>query len=227
MTPSGAAPDSAPRAAHSALDAAQEAKAPSSPDPVPDCSVTVDVATVTPDEPASTPGATALLCVSAGLGLAVLTMWVIRHGGAVPAFDETVHRWVVEHRTSGSLTIARAVTWGGVTSLVLPALVVVGAVATRGGRDYLRRLQMGLVVTVLASVGVFVGLRINACWDAVGLRRPIGRGPRAALRFHLAPRAAPRWWRWRRRGTSPSVSGSGGRGSWSGSEPGCGRSASG
>jgi membrane-associated phospholipid phosphatase len=169
VSQSGASDDGACDAANPALDAPQDVVASNSPEPVSDSAVAVDVAKVSREQQPSTPSATVLLCVSAGLGLVVLTTWVARQGTTIPGLDQTVHGWVVEHRTPGSIAIARAVTFGGVTSVMLPALVVVGAVAARGGRDYLRRVQTGVTVTVVASVGVFVGLRINAM---VGRVRP-------------------------------------------------------
>jgi membrane-associated phospholipid phosphatase len=152
-----------------ALDAVQEAVAPTSPEPVAESAVAVDVARVGPDQPTATYVGTAVLCASAGLGLVVLTAWVGHLGASVPGVDESLHRWVVEHRTPATNTLARLVTHGGVTSLVLPVLLVVSTVAAKGGRDYWRRLQTGLVVTAVASVGVWAGLRLNAL---VGRARP-------------------------------------------------------
>jgi membrane-associated phospholipid phosphatase len=173
VSPSGASDDGARDSANPAVDAPQDVVAPDRPEPVSDSAVAVavavDVAKVSREQQPSTPSATVLLCVCAGLGLVALTTWVARQGTTIPGLDQTVHRWVVEHRTPGSIAIARAATFGGVTSVMLPALVVVGTVAARGGRDYLRRVRTGVTVTVVASVGVFVGLRINAM---VGRVRP-------------------------------------------------------
>lgn len=169
MSPRVAPHGSAGEAAASALGTVHQAVGPTSPETVTETAAAADVAAVAPTEPTKTPAVNALLCVSTGLELAVLTTWLVRQGSTVPGIDVTVHRWVMKHRTPGSTAIARAVTWGGVTSLALPALVVVGAIAARGGRNYLRRFQTGLVVTVMASVGVFVGLRLNA---VVGRNRP-------------------------------------------------------
>lgn len=154
-------PASAPaQAASTALDAVQQAVAPTSSDPVTSSAVAVDAAKTTPSPgPLSIP---LVGCISGCLALALLTAWVVHDGTDVPGIDRTIHQWVVEHRTNASITVARTITWGGVTSLMLPALLVVGTVAAAGGRDYLRRFQTGLVVTVVASVGVYVGLRINA-----------------------------------------------------------------
>src|ERR1700730_16405199 len=83
---------------------------------------------------------------AAGLTFALLTIWVAGQGSAVPGVDEHVHSWVISHRSPGSVTFARAVTWGGVTRVVLPALIAVGAVAAKGGRDIRRRLGPGLLL---------------------------------------------------------------------------------
>jgi membrane-associated phospholipid phosphatase len=111
----------------------------------------------------------AIVSVGAGLTFALLTVWVARQGSTVPAVDEHVHRWVISHRSPGSVTVARAVTWGGVTTVALPALFVVGAVAVKGGRDIRRRFGSGLLLLCVASVGIYAELRINAL---VGRGRP-------------------------------------------------------
>jgi membrane-associated phospholipid phosphatase len=104
----------------------------------------------------------AIVSVAAGLTFALLTIWVARRGSSVPSADEHIHRWVISHRGPGSITIARAVTWGGVTAIVLPALIAVGALAAGPGRDMIRRLGSGLLLSLVAGAGVFTEIRINA-----------------------------------------------------------------
>lgn len=121
----------------------------------------MDLPPVTPAPSVLSPATAAIVSAAAGLTFALLTIWVARQGSAVAGVDEHVHRWVISHRSPGSVTFARAVTWGGVTTIALPALVAVGAVATKGGRDIRRRLTSGLVLLCAASVGVYVEIRIN------------------------------------------------------------------
>jgi membrane-associated phospholipid phosphatase len=111
----------------------------------------------------------AIVFVAAGLTLALLTIWIAGRGSSVPGVDEHVHRWVIAHRSPGSVIFARAVTWGGVSRIVLPALVAVGAVAARGGLDYRRRIASGLLLSLVASAGVYAEARVNAL---VGRGRP-------------------------------------------------------
>jgi membrane-associated phospholipid phosphatase len=150
-----------------APDAAQEAVAQEA--VAPEAAAPVDLPQITPPS-AVVPRATAVaVAVAAGLMFALLTIWIARRGPSVPAVDEHIHRWVVSHRSRGSVRIARAVTWGGVTRVVLPALIVVGALAARGGRDTNRRLAAGLLLSCVASLGVYAEIRINAL---VGRGRP-------------------------------------------------------
>ena len=118
--------------------------------------------------PSYRPKTLALVSAGAGICFAALTVWIARQAGAVPGLDHSVHSWVVEHRSPGSLTLARTVTWGGVTTVVLPALIAVGAVAEKGG-SLQRRLGSGILLAGVASVGVYLGLRVNAM---VGRVRP-------------------------------------------------------
>lgn len=105
---------------------------------------------------------------AAALGFAGLTAWVgLRHGGVLRA-DLDLHRWALEHRGPGDLRLARAVTWGGATEVVVPLLVVAGTAAARR-RTWLLRLQTGLLVTCVAGAGMYVGLLVN---HAAGRIRP-------------------------------------------------------
>jgi membrane-associated phospholipid phosphatase len=121
----------------------------------------------------------ATVCVAAGLAFGLLTAWVVRRGTAVPAVDEHLHRWVLAHRGPASAAVARAIRWGGVSWIVLPALVPIGAASAGAGasagaeagagRGLNRRLGSGLLLCLIASTGVYAETRINA---AVGRVRP-------------------------------------------------------
>jgi membrane-associated phospholipid phosphatase len=124
--------------------------------------VTADPPLVTSAPPVLSRATAAIVSAAAGLTFALLTIRVARQGPAVPRVDEHIHSWVISHRGPGSVTFARTVTWGGVTTVALPALVLAGAVAARGGRDIKRRLQSGLLLACVAGAGAYVAARINA-----------------------------------------------------------------
>jgi len=129
----------------------------------------VDLAEITPPQRAVPPVAAVIVAVAAGLAFALLTTWIAERGSALPAVDEHIHRWVISHRSQASITIARVCTWGGVTRVVLPALIAVGAVTAGPGRDITRRLGSGLLLSLVASAGVLVEIQINAL---IGRARP-------------------------------------------------------
>jgi membrane-associated phospholipid phosphatase len=131
--------------------------------------MTADLAIIAPAPSVLPPATAAMISMAAGLTFAVLTIWVARQGSGVPGVDERARSWVISHRGPGSVTFARAVTWGGVTRVALPALIAVGALAAKGGRDMKRRLESGLLLLCVAGAGVYAGLRINAL---VGRARP-------------------------------------------------------
>lgn len=136
----------------------------------PDASaVVVDLGQVAPPPSGASPAADAIACVAGGLTFTLLTIWVVRQGSATAGMDEGIHAWALSHRTSASTTFARAVTWGGVTTVTLPALIAVGALAGKHGTDLRRRLGAGLLLSGVASAGVYLGLQINA---SVGRARP-------------------------------------------------------
>lgn len=125
-----------------------------------DAAAGADLPRVTPPSPFSR----SVLLTSAattGAGFLLLWGWVASHGSNPPALDTSIHSWVVAHRSAGSLTVARTVTWGGVTYVVLPSLIAVGALAVPRGADLLRRVRSGVVLAGFASVGVYFGLGIN------------------------------------------------------------------
>lgn len=126
------------------------------------------VVTPRPPRPPS-PVRPAVVSIAAGLAFAGLTGYVAGKGTAVPWVDELIHRWVLADRNGDSAAIARAVTWGGVTTVALPVLIGVGAAAAGAGRDLSRRLWSGVVLTCVAGAGVYVSTRIGG---AVGRARP-------------------------------------------------------
>lgn len=117
-----------------------------------------------PSAPTSDISATRLLAISATATAAFLVLGasIVSHASAVPEFDATIHAWVLTHRGPTSLVWARVVTWGGVTTLVLPGLFLVGALVVERIRGWRSRLWASLAVAGAACVGVFVGLQINA-----------------------------------------------------------------
>lgn len=46
--------------------------------------------------------------------------------------------------------------------MVLPALIVVGAVAAKSGRNISRRFMPGLLLLCVAGIGIYAGSHINA-----------------------------------------------------------------
>jgi membrane-associated phospholipid phosphatase len=97
----------------------------------------------------------------AGVSFAALAIWISRQGTTVPGMDLRIHSWAIIHRTSITIKVARAITWGGITQFVLPILIIVGALATEGGQRFTRRLKSGLLITLIASTGVYLGMQIN------------------------------------------------------------------
>jgi undecaprenyl-diphosphatase len=120
--------------------------------------------------PPATTGIAWLLWLGVGAGaVAVMLTAVVALRTAGPQLvDEQIHAWVLAHRGGADTALARASTWGGVTYLTLPLLVVVGA-AARTRRSARSRLGAGALLAGVASVGVYAGLLVNA-W--VGRARP-------------------------------------------------------
>jgi membrane-associated phospholipid phosphatase len=111
--------------------------------------------------------ADAILAASCGLALAVVAARVSRDGHAVPIIDRQIHAWVLAHRAAWSIAIARTVRWGGMSEVVLPAVLAIGTVAARGRPA--ARLRSGAGLTVIASAGIYVESQINAL---IGRARP-------------------------------------------------------
>ena len=101
------------------------------------------------------------VAIITGISFAVLALWISRQGVTVPGFDLRIHVWVMTHRTSSNIKFSRGVTWGGVTQIVLPVLIIVGVIATEGGGTLTRRLKSGLLISIVASIGAYLGLQIN------------------------------------------------------------------
>lgn len=113
--------------------------------------------------------AAAIVSAAAGLTFTVLTIWIAGRGSAVPRVDQELHSWVISHRGPASISVARAVTWGGITKIALPALIAVGAAAPGGRPGIRRRLTSGVLLSCVAGAGVFTETQINAL---VGRHRP-------------------------------------------------------
>lgn len=107
--------------------------------------------------------ADAFIFAFCGLAFAVLALWIGRQGHAVPAIDRHIHAWVLAHRGSWDIDVARAVRWGGLSEVVLPGLLIIGTVAARG--RWAARLISGAGLTVIASAGIYVQTQINALID--------------------------------------------------------------
>jgi membrane-associated phospholipid phosphatase len=105
----------------------------------------------------------AIISASCGLAFAVVATWISRGGHTVPAIDRHIHAWVLAHRSSWTVDIARIARWGGVSEVVLPALLVVGLAAAKGRMA--GRLTSGLALTVIASAGIYVETQVNALID--------------------------------------------------------------
>jgi len=107
--------------------------------------------------------------LGAGALLALLGVAIVRRGAAVQAVDDDLHAWVLASRSDFSISVARAISWGGTTALTLPALVLVGALALRGSPPARVRLGAGALLATVAGVGVSLGLALNS-W--IGRERP-------------------------------------------------------
>ncbi len=128
-------------------------------------------------DPAATPPtpagmsilAPALVSVGAVALLIGLTVWRVSYGDSVPGLDSGIHDWILPNRNGVNVGFARGTTWFGVVPLLLPALFVLGAMASRAGSSTLQRLRTGLLVTAMPALGIWLGLRMNA---ELGRKRP-------------------------------------------------------
>ena len=163
-------PDPGPAStAEVAIGVAEDVLSPTAPGPPEEVAVLRDLPPVAFWGAGRWPVALVATCVASGATFAALSVWVAVQGAQPAAVDSAVHGWVVAHRSAGSLVLARAVTWGGVTAFAIPALVVVGATALKAGSSYARRIRAGVLLSGAAGLGVFLGLRVNA---VVGRARP-------------------------------------------------------
>ncbi|MDO8308669.1 MAG: phosphatase PAP2 family protein [Actinomycetota bacterium] len=149
----------------------QDTLSPSAPGLPPESGVAVDLRQVVPDAAPST-GFLVILGAGTTLLFAALTVSVVQHTSAVSAADLQLHSWALVNRNELTIGLARWLTWGGATVVVLPALIVVGALASPGRRAIRSRIGSGMLLAGIASLGVYLGLLINA---AVGGVRPLER----------------------------------------------------
>ncbi len=122
-----------------------------------------DAADPIPALPRTARKADAIVAASCGLAFAVIATWISREGHAVPAIDRHIHGWVLAHRGSWNICIARTARWGAMSEVVLPAVLVIGTVAAQG--RWAGRLISGAGLTVIASTGIYVETQINALID--------------------------------------------------------------
>jgi membrane-associated phospholipid phosphatase len=108
-----------------------------------------------------------ILAASCGVALALVAVWVSRDGHAAPAIDRHIHAWVLAHRATWNITVARTVRWAGMSEVVLPALLAIGTAAARGRMA--ARLKSGAGLTVIATAGIYAETQINAL---IGRARP-------------------------------------------------------
>jgi undecaprenyl-diphosphatase len=134
---------------------------PSAPGLAPASGVAVDLHQVVPD---TAPSARLLVIVGAGttLLLAALTASVVERAGVLSSTDLQLHSWILVNRNDVSIGVARFLTWGGATIVALPALIVIGALASPSGRPLRSRIGSGMLLAGVASLGVYLGLRLNA-----------------------------------------------------------------
>lgn len=145
----------------------RETLSPTAPGHSAESGVVVDLPTVVPPS-ATRPSTLLRLGLGAGALAALLTAAVAARLPGLQDLDDGAHSWVIEHRGGWDTALAGVVTWGGVTYLTLPLLVVVGAAARRRGTARIR-LGAGALLAGAASLGVYLGLAVNA-W--VGRARP-------------------------------------------------------
>lgn len=120
-----------------------------------------DTPKVAPGRTVFTPINSLIVAVIAGFSFLLLAFWISRKGAAVPGVDLSIHKWVMARRNSTNIKFARGVTWGGVTQIMLPILIIVGVLATDVGHTFTRRLKSGVLIALVASGGAYLGLQIN------------------------------------------------------------------
>jgi membrane-associated phospholipid phosphatase len=125
-----------------------------------------ETATGPQEAAAGSPVAWAVVMTVAGTAFALLAFWVGR--GSRPAVDEEMHRWVLAHRDSFSITVARTATWAGISKIVLPAVFVAGWLIGTG-RGVRGRVAAALAAGLTAATGVLAESQVNA---VIGRVRP-------------------------------------------------------
>jgi undecaprenyl-diphosphatase len=107
--------------------------------------------------------------LTAAAAVGIVTIAVQARGGSLSGWDQAVHDWVLAHRGPTDITLATIVTTGGITTLTLPALAVVGAAALPARSSWRSRIGAGALLLGIGSVGVYAGLLLNG---ATGRERP-------------------------------------------------------
>ena len=115
------------------------------------------------------PGSLVVVGGVALVAFALVSVAVSRDASSITTIDLDLHAAVLAHRGEIDVAWARFVTWGGATVVTLPALLIVGALAPRGPLTAVSRLGCGVLLSSVASAGVYVGLAINS---AIGRARP-------------------------------------------------------
>jgi membrane-associated phospholipid phosphatase len=154
--------------APSVVKAVKETLSPTAPGQSDSSGVVVDLSQVVPPT-TSTISRLSLIGIGSGVLFAVLSVGIARHGTAIQSLDNHIHAWVVANRGSLDRSVARGITKGGLTTVTLPALIIVGAAAIRGQRAWRTRLGAGLLLAGVASIGVLVEHTINS---SIGRARP-------------------------------------------------------
>jgi undecaprenyl-diphosphatase len=96
------------------------------------------------------------------VGLAVA---VARDAAWVIEVDDRLHAVAVLHRGAVDVVVAGAITWAGATTVALPLVAVVGALAPSGPRTWRDRVGSGALLAAIASTGVYAGLLLNGVLD--------------------------------------------------------------
>ena len=154
--------------ASSVVEAVKETISPTAPGQSDSSGVVVDLAQVVPPT-TTTVSRLSWIGIGSGVLFAALSVGIARHGTSIQNLDNHIHAWVVANRSSFDRSLARVVTKGGLTTVSLPALIVVGAAAVRGHRAWRTRLGAGLLLAGAASIGVLVEHTINS---SIGRARP-------------------------------------------------------
>ncbi|MFN8168520.1 MAG: phosphatase PAP2 family protein [Candidatus Nanopelagicales bacterium] len=111
----------------------------------------------------------AAICAAATVVLVGATAAVLGGGSWALPLDERLHAFALAHRGALDIAVAGAVTWAGATTVALPVVAVVGALAPAGRRSWRDRVGSGALLVGIAATGVYAGLLLNG---AVGRVRP-------------------------------------------------------